>query len=246
MRALILGATSPVGRHLALVLAARGADLVLASRDQEELERQRSHLAVCAPDVRVEVEPGDVTTADFQRALVTKLAPEGHEPIDTVFSLVGDLGDNEAATEDSSEFRRITEVNYTGVATVLTAMVPHFRTLARGNIVVVSSVAGDRGRQSNYPYGAAKAALSAFAAGLRNRMYQVGVHVLTVKPGFIDTATTWGLPGLFAVAKPEEVARGIVRAMDRRKNVVYLPGFWRWIMCVICAVPEVVFKRLKL
>ncbi|MGA9666286.1 MAG: SDR family NAD(P)-dependent oxidoreductase [Gallionella sp.] len=120
------------------------------------------------------------------------------------------------------------------------------RVKRRGFIIGISSVAGDRGRQSNYVYGAAKGALSLYLQGLRNRLYPSGVRVITVKPGFVDTAMTYGLPGMFLVASPQYIGERIVRALESSADVVYLPWFWRYIMLVIKIVPEPIFKRLKL
>jgi short-subunit dehydrogenase len=106
-------------------------------------------------------------------------------------------------------------------------------------------VAGDRGRQSNYLYGAAKAGLSTFLQGLRNRLFHANVKVITIKPGFVDTHMTYGRPGLFLVASPESVARGIFRAIAKGKDVVYLPWFWRPIMLIVQSIPEAIFKRLR-
>jgi short-subunit dehydrogenase len=107
-------------------------------------------------------------------------------------------------------------------------------------------VAGDRGRQSNYIYGSAKGALSLFLQGLRNRLAKAGVHVMTVKPGFVDTKMTFGKPGMFLVAQPEQVATEVFKAFQKQRNVVYVPWFWFWIMAIIRAIPEALFKTLKL
>jgi short-subunit dehydrogenase len=115
-----------------------------------------------------------------------------------------------------------------------------------GAIAVLSSVAGDRGRGSNYCYGATKAALTAYADGLRGRLNDTGVNVVTVKPGPVKTAMTAGLPGYEKMAEPAQVAKQIVRAIDKRKNTVYTPGKWRLIMAVIRAIPEFIFKKLSI
>jgi short-subunit dehydrogenase len=115
-----------------------------------------------------------------------------------------------------------------------------------GFIVGISSVAGDRGRQSNYVYGSAKSGLTAFLQGLRNRLYPSGVHVMTVKPGFVDTAMTFGLPGLFLVANPQDVGEKLAASAEKGKDEVYIPGFWRYIMAIIKSIPERLFKTLKL
>ena len=166
--------------------------------------------------------------------------------IETLVVLAGYLGEPERTAIDPAEAAKILDTNFSGVVSVLTAFVPYFQEQRAGEIAIISSVAGDRGRQSNYVYGAAKAGLTVFAQGLRNRLYPDGVRVLTVKPGFVDTGMTYGMKGLFLVASPERVARSILRALRRRRNVVYVPWFWRWIMALIRAIPEPLFKRLKL
>ncbi len=159
---------------------------------------------------------------------------------------VGRLGDQARAETDPAHAAEILQVNLGSAVSLLTHAANHLEAGGKGFIVGISSVAGDRGRQSNYVYGAAKGGLTVFLQGLRNRLAPKGVHVLTVKPGFVDTRMTFGKPGMFAVAEPEKVGEGIARALDHRRNVVYLPGFWRAIMGVIDAIPETVFKRLKL
>ncbi|HXC65533.1 MAG TPA: SDR family NAD(P)-dependent oxidoreductase, partial [bacterium] len=121
-----------------------------------------------------------------------------------------------------------------------------FEAQGRGCLAVISSVAGDRGRQSNYVYGTAKATVTAFLSGLRNRLFRSGVQVLTIKPGMVDTPMTAALKKGPLFASADTVAAGIVRAVDKRRDVVYVPGYWRLVMGVIKALPEGVFKRLKL
>jgi short-subunit dehydrogenase len=115
-----------------------------------------------------------------------------------------------------------------------------------GNVVGVSSVAGDRGRLGNYVYGSAKAGFTAYLSGLRNRLGRKGVHVMTVKPGPVDTAMTWGIEGMFLVAPPEKVAKDILKAVRKRKDVIYTPFFWRYIMLIIRHVPERIFKKMSI
>ena len=147
---------------------------------------------------------------------------------------------------EPAEATRIVSRNLTGAVSVLTYCAEYLRVRGEGCIVGLSSVAGDRGRQSNYAYGAAKAGLSTYLQGLRNRLHPAGVRVTTVKPGFVDTAMTFGMDGLFLVASPEYVGERIARLMETRAKVVYLPWFWRYIMWIIRCIPEFLFKRLKL
>ncbi len=140
------------------------------------------------------------------------------------------------------------EINLTSAVVLLSLFANYLEDRRSGYLAVISSVAGDRGRQSNYTYGAAKAGLTAYLQGLRNRLYRSGVHVLTVKPGFVDTPMTHGRvnPDSPLVASPARVARDIDWAIRRRRNVIYTPWFWRPIMLAVRLVPEFVFKRLRL
>lgn len=127
----------------------------------------------------------------------------------------------------------------------LQALAPEMEARGGGTVVGIGSVAGDRGRIGNYVYGAAKAGFHTYLSGLRNRLTRAGGHVVTVKPGFVDTAMTWGLPGMFLVASPDQVAQDILRAVARKKNVIYTPFFWRYIMLIIRSIPEALFKKMS-
>ena len=142
--------------------------------------------------------------------------------------------------------RRTIDVNFTSAVSVLNGAAEYLEPRGKGFLCVLSSVAGDRGRQSNYLYGSAKGALSIYLQGLRQRLSKRGIVVTTVKPGFTDTAMTWGLPGLFLVATPQKVAEDIYRAVCKRRGTVYTPWFWRIIMAIIKSVPEPIFNRIKL
>ena len=145
---------------------------------------------------------------------------------------------------DPALIDRVAAANYTGPARFLHALAPLIE--ARGGTVVgVTSVAGDRGRFSNYVYGSAKAGFATYLSGLRNRLNRSGAHVVTVKPGFVDTSMTWGVEGMFLVAAPAQVAKSIAKAVEKKKNVIYTPGFWWIIMTIIKLVPERVFKKLS-
>jgi decaprenylphospho-beta-D-erythro-pentofuranosid-2-ulose 2-reductase len=176
-------------------------------------------------------------------ARLLALAPEG--PLGVVMC-IGYTGEQPRAQSDAVERARILETNFTGPVGLLERLAAELEHRRAGWICVVSSVAGDRGRASNYLYGSAKAGLSAYVDGLRGRLFRAGVRVTLVKPGFVDTGMTWGLPGVRGAVAPERVARGIRRAVDHRRDTVYLPGAWRLVMAVIRAIPERIFKRLRL
>jgi short-subunit dehydrogenase len=241
---LILGATSAIARHVAAALASRGHTLFLAARDVEEAGRAASDLRIRF-GIRVESGAFDAedyeSHAEFLRGVVERLGE-----LHGVVLAFGYLGEQELAERDMDEWGRIIGRNFAGAVSILNLCAERLEARGAGFIVGISSVAGDVGRQSNYLYGASKAGFNVYLQGLRNRLFRAGVHVLTVKPGFVDTPMTYGKPGLFLVASPREVGQGIARALRRGSEVVYLPWFWRWIMLALKLLPEEVRKRLKL
>ncbi len=241
---LIIGATSTIARAIAVELAQQGKALHLAGRDAAEVERTAQDLAIRyqAPVSWSQFEATAYEThADFFEKAIAQMGQ-----LEGVILSLGELGDQVQAQADFNQAQRIIASNYVGVVSILTYVANYLEQQCQGYIIGISSVAGDRGRQSNYIYGSAKGALSLFLQGLRSRLAKVGVQVLTVKPGFVDTKMTFGKSGMFLVAKPEQVAKAILRARDRRKNIAYVPWFWFWIMLIIQAIPEPIFKKLKL
>ena len=239
---LLLGGTSTIARAIAAELAMRGFDLALAGRDEAELARVAADLRA-RHGVTASVHPFDAMDMDKH---ADALAPCLTPALGGVVLAVGYLGDQRRAERDSIEARRILDTNLTGCVTALNVVAAHLATHGGGFVCALSSVAGDRGRQSNYVYGAAKAGLTTYLSGLRNRWASAGVRVLTVKAGVVDTRMSAGLPGGALAAPPEAVARSVVRAIVRQRDVVYVPWFWRWIMLVIRLIPERLFKRLRL
>jgi decaprenylphospho-beta-D-erythro-pentofuranosid-2-ulose 2-reductase len=242
----IVGATSAIAKSLALVLARSGGRLVLAARDQQEL-------AIIAADMRLRAGcdvielPLDVTAHDTHaKFLADCIAVLG--TIDGVVICQGSSVDQSRAEDDWSAAAEMIDVNFTGAVSLTNIFARYLAGRGSGYICGVSSVAGDRGRQSNYMYGATKAAFSTYLAGLRQRLFKQGVAVITVKPGFVDTSMTWGKinPSSPLVASPERIARDIARAIRKRKSVIYTPWFWAIIMLIIRLIPEPIFKRLKL
>jgi decaprenylphospho-beta-D-erythro-pentofuranosid-2-ulose 2-reductase len=240
---LLLGAASDVGRALAQAFAQRGDRLLLAARRPDE------QLADLVADLRIR------WNAEARAVAFDALAPDTHRAFyeglpwapDIAICVFGYLGEADTARKDFVEARRILDTNFTGAVSILDLVAQDFERRRAGAIVGLGSVAGDRGRQSNYHYGSAKAGLAAYLSGLRNRLFPAGVLVLTVKPGFIDTKMTEGLklpPPL--TAQPEQVARDILRALERKKDVLYTLWMWRWIMLLIRHIPERLFKRLKM
>jgi len=240
---LILGATSAIATATASAFAARGYSLFLASRDEEELQRIASDLRL---RYGVEVRHGlfDAEATDTHEAFFNSVIADKPDLSGVVLAF-GYLGDQHASREFKAG-AKVIAINFTGAASILSHCAKYFEALQRGFIIGISSVAGDRGRQSNYVYGAAKGALSLYLQGMRNRLQASGVRVITIKPGFVDTAMTYGMPGLFLVASPRSIGEHIAASVDKSADVVYLPWFWRYIMLIIKLIPEPLFKRMKL
>ncbi len=243
-RMLIVGATSAIAQATARLYAAEGARLFLLARDPERLAVVAADLEARGAD-RVVSDTLDVLDYDRHPALAAQ-AEQALEGLDLVLIAHGTLPDQAACERDFALARRELEVNGISVISLLTHLANHFEARGGGTLAVISSVAGDRGRQSNYLYGTAKGAVSLFLQGLRNRLHKAGVDVLTIKPGFVDTPMTRAFDKGPLWASPERVARDIRRAIERRRDVVYTPFFWRYIMWIIRAIPEPLFKRLSL
>ena len=242
---LILGATSGIASALAREFAARKFDLVLGGRDQGELSALASDLSL-RNSVRASILPFDALDTQAHAAGLRAFLAEVGNTLAGAVVCIGYLGDQAKGQSNWEEARLILETNFTGCVSALNILANHFELRRTGFICAISSVAGDRGRQSNYLYGAAKAGLSVYLQGLRNRLFPAGVKVITVKPGFVDTRMTYGRPGMFLVASPESVAQGIFKAIVKGTSVVYLPWFWRPVMLIVRSIPEAIFKRLRM
>lgn len=240
---LVLGATSAIAQSTCRLLAARGAALHLVGRNDAQLESIAQDLSVRGAKVTTRVQ--DLNDVASHPELIAE-ADRLLGGLDGVLLAHGVLGDQAEAERSWGEAERVITTNFVGAASLLTHVANLLESRRAGTVVVVSSVAGDRGRQSNYVYGASKAGLNVFLQGLRNRLARSNVAVVTVKPGFVDTPMTAHLPKNPLFASPETIARGIVRAAESRADEVYLPGFWRFVMFGIRSIPESVFKRMKL
>lgn len=243
MNLLILGANSDMGLALAAKFAqAERADLWLASRDLERLEKKCRDLEI---RFQVKARPLYFDALDYasHREFYQRLEPKP----DLALLTFGHLGEQLEAQKDFSEARKIMDTNLLAAVSILEVVAADFETRGRGAIIALSSVAGERGRQSNYLYGAAKGGLTVYLSGLRARLFKQQVRVLTVLPGFVRTKMTESLelPGILT-AEPAEVAEDVYKAYKQGKDVVYSKWFWRYIMQVIRLIPETIFKRLKL
>jgi decaprenylphospho-beta-D-erythro-pentofuranosid-2-ulose 2-reductase len=244
-RILIIGATSAIATSCARLWAERGCEFFLVARNMEKLEQVAADLKVRGAKA-VTSYSMDVTDFAAHPAMLENCLA-AMQQIDIALIAHGTLPDQKACEQDVALAMQEFTNNGTSVIALLTLLANQFETQRCGALAVISSVAGDRGRPSNYLYGTAKAAVSTFCEGLRARMFKVGVHVITIKPGFVDTPMTQGLalPALL-LAKPEQVARRIVAGIERKAATLYAPGFWGLIMLVIRSVPQSVFKRLNL
>jgi hypothetical protein len=242
---LVMGAGSAIAEATARVFAQRGDALFLVGRKADVLESMCADLRVRGAKT-VGMHVMDANEFDAHEAMLN-VAESTLGGLDAVLVAHGTLGDQKAC--EASVERTLQELNTNGVSVValLTRVAARFEQRRAGVIVVISSVAGDRGRQSNYVYGSAKALVTAFTSGLRQRLYPLGVAVITIKPGFVDTPMTAAFPKGALWAKPQRIAAGIVSAIDRGSaTVLYLPSFWWLIMLIIRSIPETVFRRLKL
>jgi decaprenylphospho-beta-D-erythro-pentofuranosid-2-ulose 2-reductase len=243
-RILIMGATSAIAEATARRFASRGDALFLAGRSPERLLAIGQDLKVRGA-LQVDTFVIDARSLDQYQALVDA-AIQSMGRLDCALIAHGTLSDQSASERSVAMLRQEYEINALSVMALCTELSNRFEAQGSGVIAIISSVAGDRGRQSNYVYGSAKAAVSAFASGLRQRLYAKGVRVVTIKPGFVDTPMTAAFKKGALWATPDRVARDIVRAIDRGSAVVYTPWFWRIIMWVIRSVPESIFRRLRL
>ena len=241
-RVLIVGATSAIATAVARELAGRGDELLIAARNSERLATLAADLSVRGAKA-VHTLEYDALAEQDQQAFSDAAWGAG---LDLLLVAHGTLPEQEAVQDDPVLTAQALQVNSNSVMVLLSAFSGRFAEQGSGAIAVISSVAGDRGRQSNYVYGASKAALSTYCQGLRNRLAGRGVQVLTIKPGFVDTPMTADFPKGPLWAAPRDIAGGILAALDRGRDVVYLPWFWRYIMVVIRMLPEHIFKRLSL
>lgn len=237
MNILILGATSSIAQACATEFAAHGNHLFLASRDSDELARIATDLKV---RFNCKITHGAFDAENFASHQnfwqhVLKIL----RTVDCVLVATGYMG-------NKNESQKIITRNFSGVVSILDIAADYFEEQKNGSIIALSSVAGDRGRRSNYVYGAAKSALNVYLQGLRSRLLPANVKITTIKLGFVDTAMTFGLPRLFLVAKPEYVAKKILLAHKHGYDITYIPWFWRGIMSILKTIPEAIFKHLKI
>ena len=243
----IVGATSGIAQALSHVMSKRGCQLILAGRAHDKLEKNASDLSI-RYQTKVFTELFEALDFESYAAFFDRCLQKFSGDLDGIVLCHGDMAPQAEVAVDQVKALRIIDVNFASAVSLLNLAANYFEQRQKGYIAAISSPAGDRGRQSNYLYGATKAGLSVYLQGLRNRLYPAGVHVLTVKPGFVDTPMTDGLlnPLSPLVATPQRVAADIDKAIGKRKDVLYTPWFWWGVMTIIGCIPESIFKRLKL
>lgn len=242
-RLLVIGANSAIAQAFARRHAARHARLFLVGRDAAALQLRADELrSLGAADVRLAVlDANDIA----RHAEVVDAAFAAFDGLDAALLAHGVLPDQAACEASVAPMLAAFDTNARSVVALLTPIANRFEQQRSGVIAVISSPAADRGRASNYVYGAAKAAVSVFASGLRQRLRGSGVRVVTISPGFVDTPMTAAFTKGPLWASPERVAADIDRALRTRSGTIYTPWFWRWIMLVIRSIPERLFSRMK-
>lgn len=241
---LIIGATSAIAQETAKLFAAHGDRLILVARNEEKLRVIATDLSVRGAS-KVEFFAVDLNNFD-QHKTVVKRATELLGGLDTILIAHGTLGNQRACEQSFALAEQEFKTNFLSVVSLLTQIANQLEQQKHGCIVVISSVAGDRGRQSNYIYGTAKGAVNLFLQGLRNRLYKSGVSVITIKPGFVDTPMTAEIKKSSLFVSPNVIAKGIYKAIIKKNDVVYLPWFWWGFMMMIKLIPERIFKRMEL
>ena len=232
MSVLILGATSPIARAVAHTYAQAGyGDFYLAARQVEEAQDIASDLSV-RYEIRAHAGEFHATHLTEHARLIDDVE-RTVGPIEVAILAFGAMGDQQQSEDDFTQAHKIIETNYSGAASICETLSQLMAPRRSGSIIVLSSVAGDRGRQSNYIYGSAKGALSLYLQGLRNRLYAQQVQVLTIKLGWIDTPMTYGLKSALPIASPQAAAQAIYKAHKSGENEIYYPPFWKGVLEIL-------------
>lgn len=241
MNILIFGATSAIAEAVAARYAVAGNRFFLIARNSEKLAALCERLSGAGA---VETARADLARLEDHPGLI-EAAFNWLQTVDLVLIAHGTLPDQARCEQDVEAALEALNVNGLSPISLLTELAPRMREQAHGTVAVITSVAGDRGRPSNYVYGTAKAMVSAFLQGLRGKLHGAGVHVIDIRPGLVDSPMTAHLPKGPLFATPDRVTSGIVNAVARKRHTVYVPGWWRIIMAIVQWLPDSIFKRLN-
>jgi decaprenylphospho-beta-D-erythro-pentofuranosid-2-ulose 2-reductase len=241
----IFGATSAIAQATIRLFAQEEVHLYLIARHEEKLRAVTADLRVRYPSLLLSSFVVDLADVESHAALFAAIQTAA-QTIDLAFITYGSNSDQAACQSSYMQAEAALRTNLLSVISLLTHLANIMEAKHHGTIAVITSVAGDRGRQSNYVYGTAKGALNVFLQGLRNRLYPQGVHVITIKPGFVDTPMTKDYKKNALWAQPEQVARQIKKGIDKQRNTIYVPSFWLGVMTAIKLIPEELFKRMRL
>ncbi|MBK8502397.1 MAG: SDR family oxidoreductase [Saprospiraceae bacterium] len=240
---MVLGADSDIGRTIACRFGKERFDLYLTTRSLDRIDQDWS--SKLKDDYRIKISWFHFEGLEFDSHM--NFYQHLPQPPEVVICVFGYLGDQKKAEVDFTEALKITQSNYTSQVSILNIVAEDMEHRKKGVIIGVSSVAGDRGRKANYLYGSAKGAFTIYLSGLRNRLHKSGVHVITIKPGYIRTKMTQHLTTpRWLTARPGQLAEKVFDAYLRKTNTVYYFSRWRWIMWLIKGIPETLFKRLNL
>ena len=239
---LILGATSDMALAIAKTFAKNNYGVQLAARNAARLSGFKTDMQL-RHNVTCTLHEFDALQFSTHKSFFEQLTPKP----DVTVCVFGVMDEEELAFSDWNIAERMINSNYTGAVSILNIVAAFYQSQQKGSIAGISSVAGERGRQSKLIYGSTKAALTAYLDGLRNKLFKDNVHVVTVKPGFVYTkmTETLNLPGILT-AQPAEVGEAVYKAVQKKKNIIYVRWMWRWIMLIIRNIPEFQFKKMKL
>jgi short-subunit dehydrogenase len=239
----VFGSTSGIAEAYLRLVAKNGVSLILVARDGSKLDIQSADLKARGAK-SVQTFTMDFSNFDSHGNVVKRCFESG--PVDLVLIAQGAAAPQAEMETDFNKTMECFEINLLSLVSICNQLIPYFEKQKYGQIAGISSPAGDRGRQTNFIYGASKAGVQVYLAGLRGRLFGFGVNVLDIRPGFVSTRMTASMKQGPLFASPDAVAKGINRAIMRRKSVVYLPWFWCGIMLIIRNIPELIFKRLKI
>lgn len=242
---LVFGASSKLAQVTIKHFKSDGTELFLSGSDEMKLKTVSDELTTLNPNIKTHLFQLNALEFDRHQELFDK-AIDSMGEIDCVFIAHGTLPNQEEVQKSASESIKEFHINCTSFISLCSIAGNYFESKNKGTIAVIASVAGDRGRQSNYIYGSAKGAVALFLQGLRNRLFKSNVNVVTIKPGMVETPMTAHMPKGLLFAKPEPVGKAIYKAIISGKDVAYIPGFWKLIMFIIRNIPEGVFKKLSL